>query len=33
MTDRIVWETDMQKSLSRAKSGQKNVLLDFYNPG
>lgn len=30
---RIVWETDMQKALSRAKREKKNVFLDFYNPG
>lgn len=30
---KIAWETDMQKALSRAKRENKNVFLDFYNPG
>ena len=29
----IQWETDMDKALSRAKSENKPVLLDFFNPG
>lgn len=33
MAEKIIWENDMQKALSRAKSEKKNVLLDFYNPG
>ncbi len=30
---RIEWETDFNKSLSKAKSEDKHVLLDFFNPG
>jgi len=30
---KIVWETDMNKALSWARSEKKYVLLDFYNPG
>ncbi len=33
MSDERIWENDMQKALSRAKSEKKCVLLDFYNPG
>jgi len=33
MEDKIIWNTDMQEALSRAKSEKKYVLLDFYNPG
>lgn len=33
MAEKIIWESDMQKALSRAKSEKKFVLLDFYNPG
>lgn len=33
MEKKITWETEMKKALSRAKSEQKHVLLDFYNPG
>jgi hypothetical protein len=33
MENKIIWETDMDKALSRAKSENKFILLDFYNPG
>jgi hypothetical protein len=33
MAEKIIWEIDMQKALARAKSENKFVLLDFYNPG
>jgi len=33
MEDKIIWNTDLQEALSRAKSGGKYVLLDFFNPG
>jgi len=33
MEKKIVWGTDMNKALSRAKEEKKYVLLDFYNPG
>ena len=29
----IQWETELDKALSRAKSENKQVLLDFFNPG
>ncbi len=29
----IAWESEMDKALSRAKSGDKYILMDFYNPG
>jgi len=29
----IVWETDLEQALARAKSEGKHVLLDFFNPG
>lgn len=33
MASGIAWETELDKALSRAKSEDKEVLLDFYNPG
>ena len=33
MENKIPWETDMDKALSQAKSDNKFILLDFYNPG
>jgi len=33
MENKIIWETDMNKALSRAKSENKLILLDFHNPG
>jgi hypothetical protein len=29
----IIWETKMDVALARAKAENKNVLLDFFNPG
>jgi hypothetical protein len=29
----INWESDIKKSLSRAQTEMKPVLLDFFNPG
>jgi hypothetical protein len=29
----IKWESEMQAALKRAKSENKPVLLDFFNPG
>ena len=33
MTNNIKWESEMQVALKRAKSENKPVLLDFFNPG
>ncbi len=33
MTGKILWETDLEKALARAKNEKKPVLLDFFNPG
>lgn len=33
MEKKILWETDMRKAMSRAKSENKFILLDFFNPG
>lgn len=33
MTSRVQWETDMDTAISRAKAENKEVLLDFFNPG
>lgn len=33
MNQAIQWETDFHKAISRAKSEDKPVLLDFFNPG
>jgi len=30
---KIKWESEMQAALKRAKSENKPVLLDFFNPG
>ncbi len=29
----IIWETDMQRALTKAQAEKKVVLLDFFNPG
>lgn len=29
----INWETEMEKALARAKKENRQVLLDFFNPG
>jgi hypothetical protein len=33
MISKLKWETDFEAALKRAKSENKKVLLDFYNPG
>jgi hypothetical protein len=33
MEKKIVWETKMEATLSRAKAEKKPILLDFHNPG
>jgi hypothetical protein len=33
MAKAVQWETDMETALSRAKAEDKEVLLDFFNPG
>lgn len=33
MTTGIRWESDLDLALSKAKVDEKQVLLDFYNPG
>ena len=32
MTGKIMWVTDMDSALERAKAENKPVLLDFFNP-
>lgn len=32
MATKIVWETSLDKALSRSKTEKKPVLLDFFNP-
>jgi hypothetical protein len=29
----IVWETNLEAALERAKAGQRFVILDVFNPG
>lgn len=33
MQDKIKWEYDLDLALSMARVQEKNVLLDFFNPG
>jgi hypothetical protein len=33
MENTIKWETDMDTAVERARSENKPVLLDFFNPG
>jgi hypothetical protein len=33
MARAIEWETGMDKALARAKAENKEILLDFFNPG
>lgn len=33
MAKSIKWETDMQTALGRSRKEEKNILLDFFNPG
>ena len=32
MGDNIKWETELESALSKAKSDDKPVFLDFFNP-
>ncbi len=32
MADKITWELDLDTALKKARSEQKPVLLDFFNP-
>ncbi len=33
MENKIIWESQMDKALSRSRTEKKPVLLDFFNPG
>jgi len=33
MSSKIKWETDIDSAVARAKSEDKPILLDFFNPG
>lgn len=33
MENTLRWENDMDTALARAQSENKQVLLDFFNPG
>jgi hypothetical protein len=33
MGDKIKWENDMNRALTRTRAENKYVLLDFFNPG
>ncbi len=33
MEDKIQWETELDAALRKAKSANKPVILDFFNPG
>jgi hypothetical protein len=33
MENAVAWETDLDKSLARARAEKKPVLIDFFNPG
>lgn len=33
MAKTILWETQMEVALERAKAENKHILLDFFNPG
>jgi hypothetical protein len=33
MADSIQWETTMEAAMERAKSEDKAIMLDFFNPG
>ncbi len=33
MENKLIWETEMEKALARARSEKKSVVLDFFNPG
>lgn len=33
MAKTILWETQMEVALARAKAENRHILLDFFNPG
>ena len=33
MTEAILWESDLDLALSMARVQEKQVLVNFYNPG
>lgn len=33
MEKAVIWESDLQKALAKAKAENKPVLMDFFNPG
>lgn len=33
MADKVLWETELEGALKRAKAEGKPILLDFFNPG
>ncbi len=33
MADAIIWEAELNKSLTRGQAEKKPILLDFFNPG
>jgi len=33
MANTIIWETDVKSALARARTEDKPILLDFFNPG
>jgi len=33
MANTITWETEMKKALAQSRAQDKQVLLDFFNPG
>lgn len=33
MANAIIWEAELNKSLSRGQAEKKPILLDFFNPG
>ena len=33
MAIKFEWENDLEKALSRARTENKHVILDFFNPG
>ena len=32
MSDKLQWETELEAALAKAKSDNKPVFLDFFNP-
>jgi len=33
MEEKIKWETEMSAALDKARTENKNILIDFFNPG